>query len=325
MKKRVSGIIIVLVIIICSCERKNNIRIGFLLPNLTDGRYVKDKEYFISKVTELKGTVEIADAGNDPYIQEQQARDMINNGVKVLVIIAVNQNLSASIVRMAHDRKIKVIAYERLIQHCDADYFIAYDHYSVGNLQANFAIERMPHGNYVLIGGDKSDKNAELIKQGQYKILSPLIKNGKIKILYDIFVENWSGESAYQEMKRVIALSGERIDVVLTSNDGMAAGAIQALKEEQPGYPAIVTGLDADSEACMRIEEGSQSMTVYKSFQQQAEIAANLAVNLVRKEKIPAPTSSTFNGMSEVPTILLQAKVVDQYNIKNILATAGNK
>lgn len=320
------AVILLVSCIIVSCGSDKNVRIGFLLPNLTDVRYPKDRDFFTSKIAQLGGSVEFAEARNDAHVQEEQAIQMIQKGVKVIVIAAVNQNLAASIVRYAHDKGVKVIAYERLIQNCDLDYFVAFDHFVVGKEQAGYAIQKKDGGNYVLLGGDKGDKNAELIKQGQHEILAPVIKSGKINSLYDIFVEDWSAESAYIEMKKALVLSGQKVDVVISANDGMIAGIRQALDEEQRGYPVVVIGMDADPDACQRIVEGKQTMTVFKSFRQQAEIAAQLAINLARENKIDKVQQSTFNKSIQVPTILLQPVVVDSTNVKStVLAETKQK
>lgn len=313
----------ILLLLLHSCNSNKKVKIGFLLPNLTDSRYPKDRDFFVEKITEAGGVVEVGDAHNDPNQQEDQARNMIKDGVKVIVIAAVNQNLAASIVRMSHDKGVKVIAYERLIQNCDLDYFVTFDHYLVGKQQASYAVQRKPEGNYVLLGGDKGDKNAELIKKGQMDIIAPLVKSGKIKILFNVFVEDWSPESAHNDIQEVLNLSGEKVDAVLTANDGMAGGIISTLENQQPGYPVIITGLDADIEACRRIKEGKQSMTVYKPFKNEAQIAADLAMELAKGEKINSTNQTTWNGMVNVETNLLQSVIVDNSNIMSSIVKDG--
>ncbi|MDP4188160.1 MAG: substrate-binding domain-containing protein [Bacteroidota bacterium] len=314
--KRMKYLSILIFFIFFSCTNEKSISVGFLLPNLTDGRYPKDKSSFTERIKELGGSVEVGDAKNDPNFQEEQAKEMIKKGIKVLVISAVNQNTAASIVRDAHDKGVKVIAYERLIRNCDLDYFVSFDHYVVGKQQAGYAINKKGTGNYVLLGGDKGDRNAEMIHNGMLEILSPKIKSGEIKILYNIYVENWDKENAYMEMKKVLDLSGERVDAVLAANDGMAAGVIKALDEYHIANRSIITtGLDADADACKRIMEGKQSMTVYKPFKKEAQIAAELAIRQARGEDDKKNLQETWNGKVKVPTILLQSVVVDSTNI----------
>lgn len=123
-------------------------------------------------------------------------------------------------------------------------------------------------------------------------------------------------------MKKALNLSNSKVDVVLVANDGMASGAIKALDEIQPGYPVIVTGLDADLLACKRIIHGQQSMTVYKPFKKQAEITAQLAMDILLGSSIKY-SNSTFNGKINVPTINLESIVVNAANIKSVLVEGG--
>lgn len=302
-----------------SCKSKEELKVGFLLPNFSDSRYLKDRDFFTAKFQSLGGTVEVGNADNDAQKQEQQAAEMLNNGVKVLVITSVNQNTAASIVRMAKRKGVKVIAYERLIRNAEVDYFITFDHYEVGKIQAQYAINQRPQGNFVILCGDKSDNNAELIMKGQLEVLS----KSQAKVVYKTYVEAWNEENAFVELSQVLKLYKEKIDVVLTANDGMAGGAVRALEQYQDSTLAITTGLDADINACKRIMAGKQSMTVYKPFKLQGEMAADLAYRIIKSEKITEAKSFTDNGSIQVPSILLMPTAVDLSNIKSTIIAEG--
>lgn len=61
----------------------------------------------------------------------------------------------------------------------------------------------MPQGNYFLMGGSPVDNNAKLFRQGQMNVLNPLIKEGKIKIVGDQWVDACiAGERAENHGKR---------------------------------------------------------------------------------------------------------------------------
>lgn len=310
---------LLLVFVLFSCKNNQEVKVGFLLPNFTDARYLKDRDFFVAKFKSLGGTVEIGNAENDAQKQEDQAKGMITNGAKILVITVVNQNSAATIVRMANSSGVKVIAYERLIRNSDIDYFISFDHYKVGEIQAKYALKYKPSGNYVILSGDKRDNNAELIMNGQMNAINTAGNSAGIKVVYKSFVEDWSEDGAYFEMRRVLRLFNDKIDVVLTANDGMAGGVLKALDEFQPGYPVIVTGLDADINACRRIVAGKQSMTVYKSFKVQAEMAAAIAFKIIKGDNITEAKDFTDNGLKKVPSISLVGVGVDKSNISSTI------
>jgi len=150
-----------------SCLHNVKPKIGFLLPNLVSDRYLKEKEYFTKKIGELGGEAIIKSADYNDQLQIQQAQELISQGAKVLVVNSINLNSAAAIVRDAHDHNVKVIAYDRLISNCDLDYLLTFDNEKVGKLMTDYVTKLKPDGNYILLGGDKADKNAVWVKEGQ--------------------------------------------------------------------------------------------------------------------------------------------------------------
>jgi len=146
--------------------------------------------------------------------------------------MAVNSNTAAEIVRDAHNAGVKVIAYDRIINNCDLDFYISHNNYNVGKYMADYALHLKPEGNYLMLGGDKSDRNAIFVKTGQLDAIKNNMQSGKIKIVYDVYIEEWSKENAYFEMKKYLKLSSYNIpDVILSSYDGLSYGSNRAFEE----------------------------------------------------------------------------------------------
>jgi D-xylose transport system substrate-binding protein len=280
-------------------------------------------EYFKQKIASLGGEAIVASAEYDDQKQIEQAREMIAQGAKVLVVNSVNMNTAAAIVRYAHDNNVQVIAYDRLIRNSDLDYYISFDNEKVGKLMTEYVTKIKPEGNYVLIGGDKADLNAVLVKNGQMEVLSKFVKEGKIKIDYNVYVEDWSGENAYQELKRYLNLSNVNPVAILSSYDGMTTGCIKALEEENLAGVIAITGQDAELEACRNIINDRQTMTVYKPLKALAEKSAEIAFKMSTGEKFDAPSSKINNGQKEVPAILLEPLVLDKNNMKSLIIDDG--
>jgi D-xylose transport system substrate-binding protein len=308
--------------LVSSCSSRNSVKIGFMLPTLTQDRFPKERDYFIAKVKSLGGEVLFADAQFNDDLQVQQADDLINQGAQVLVIACVNKVKAAIIVRNAHRKNIKVIAYERIIVNCDLDYYVSFDNVKVGEQMANYAVKHKPQGSYVLLGGDKSDQNAIWVKQGQQNILDPLIKQGKIKITYDTYIEDWSPANAYFEMKKYLELGGEAPDAILSSYDGMSTGTINAFQENNSNLP-VITGQNAELQACRNIVSGKQSMTVYKPFKLEAETAAEFAIKCAKGEQIDLGGKTINNGLIEVSSLLITPISVDAENMRSTIIASG--
>ncbi len=133
-------------------------------------------------------------------------------------------------------------------------------------MQSSTLARLAPRGNYVLIGGSPSDSNAKILRDGQMRFLQAFIDRGDIKIVGDGWAKNWDPAEAYAIMSRAIESTKGDITAVVASNDGTAGGAIQALQEHKLAGKVLVSGQDADLAAIIRILDGTQTMTVYKSI-----------------------------------------------------------
>lgn len=320
MVKKLSRIIILslLVFLFNSCtEQKSELKIGFLVDSFEVARWQKDKKYFMEKVKELGAEVIVKSANGNEALQHSQALELMEQGVSVLVIVATNANTAAAIVRDAHKKNVKVIAYARIIKNCDLDYFITFNVEKIGELQADYILNNVHKGNYVLINGDKSDVNAIIEHNGVMKSLKPEIENGNIKLIYDGYIEAWSPKDAEYTMNKIIELSDEKIDAVIVGNDGMAGGVYSALANYGLSGEVLLTGLDAEAIACKRILNGDQAMTVYMSIKKLAYANAELAVKLAKNQKITGKLSFINNGRIDVPSIILEPQAVDISNIES--------
>lgn len=316
-------LVIWVIFFMVSCQQQKKVKIGFLFPNMVSGRYIKEKEYFIKKVNDLGGEALIASADYNDQVQIQQAKELIDQGAKVLVVNSINLNTAAAIVRNSHDKGVKVIGYDRLISNCDLDYFLTFDNEKVGKLMADYVTKIKPEGNYILLGGDKGDQNAVWVKGGQREALSSFINDGKIKIVYDIFVEDWSGDNARNEIKKYLDLSNHAPDAILSSYDGMSTGVINLLKDYNMAGQVLITGQDAEIDACRNIVKGYQIMTVYKSVRLLAEKAAEVSIKLSKGERITDANKKVNNGQKDVNSIFLDPVVVDKNNMKTTVIADG--
>ncbi|MDP4209051.1 MAG: substrate-binding domain-containing protein [Bacteroidota bacterium] len=315
---KISTLLVGVLFLIGGCNiSSNKPKIGFLFPHLQSDRYVKEQKYFTDKIGELGGEAITAEAGADDKVQIKQASEMIEKGAKVLVLNAINVNTAAAIVREAKANKVSVIAYDRLVQNCDLDCFLSFDNEKVGKLMAEYLTKLKPEGNYILLGGDKDDQNALLVKKGQLSVLDPFLKSGKIKIIYSTFIESWSGDNARHEMEKYLDLGGLIPDAILSSYDGLSTGTIEMLKEQKITAPILFSGQDAELAACRNIVAGTQAMTVYKSVRNLAYKAAELSMKLAKKEKLTDVSTTVSNGKKDVPSVLLDPVAVDKSNLKS--------
>jgi len=292
-----------------------NPKIGFSIDDLRLERWTRDRDYFTQAAEKLGAKVFVQSADASEQRQIAQIENLISRGVDVLVIVPYNATVLNNAVREAKKAKIKVVSYDRLILNADVDAYISFDNKAVGELQAQSIVALKPKGNFYLLGGAPTDNNAKMLREGQMKVLQPLIDKGDIKVVGSQWVKDWSASAAMSIVENALTANGNKIDAVIASNDATAGGAIQALASQKLAGKVPVSGQDADLAGVRRVIAGTQSMTVYKPLKQIASNAALLSVQLVRNEK-PAFNAQLNNGFKQVNTMLLKPILLNKQNVE---------
>ncbi len=304
----------------------DKLHIGFSMDTLQETRWARDRDAFVARARELGADVTVLSANSDDNRQMADIETLITSQVDVIVIVPHDGSAMAKAVRLAHQADIPVIAYDRLIRDCDLDLYVTFDNERIGQLQGQYLVDVLAPSDrparIVRIYGSKTDNNAFIVKAGQDLALDPAIASGSIEVIHEDWANEWKPENAKRIMNAAITRHGDRIDGVLTSNDGTAGGAIQALREEGLAGSIYVTGQDADLVACQRIATGEQSMTVFKPITKLASTAAEAAVTLAKGRPIIAK-HGTFNGKIEVPSIFDEVTTVTRANLDETVIGAG--
>jgi len=290
-------------------------KIGFSIDDLRTERWTRDRDLFNAEAEKLGAKVYIQSADASEQRQISQIENLISRGVDVLVIVPYNATVLNNVIREAKKAKIKVISYDRLILNADIDAYISFDNTKVGELQAEALVQQKPKGNYYLLGGAPTDNNAKMLREGQLKVLQPLVDKGDIKIVGKQWVKDWSPSEALSIIENALTANGNKIDAVVASNDSTAGGAIQALTAQKLNGKVAVSGQDADLAGVKRVIAGSQTMTVYKPLRQLAAEAAKLSVELARNQP-PAYNASYDNGAKKVSTLLLKPIALTKSNVQ---------
>ena len=302
---------------------EKQIVIGFSMDTLKEERWQRDRDEVVKAAEKLGAKVLVQAANGNDALQNSQAENLLTQGVDVLLVAPHNGKTAATIVEAAHKAGVPVIAYDRLILDSDLDLYVTFDPVRVGELQGDYAVQRRPKGNYVLIGGAPTDNNALLLREGQMKFLKPSVDKGDIKIVSDQWARDWQPIEALKIMENALTRVNNRVDAVVASNDGTAGGAIQALSEQKLAGKVLVTGQDAELAACQRVVAGTQTMTIYKPIPVLGSKAAEVAILLAKKQPIPDQTKPVKNGRKDVPSILLEPIAVDKDNLASTVIKDG--
>jgi len=298
--------------------------IGLSLDTLKEARWQSDRDNFRARCEALGAKVIVDEANSDDSRQAEDVQSLLAAGVKVLVIVAHDGNAMSKSVIEAHNQGIPVIAYDRMVMNCPLDLYMSFDNVKVGHQQAQYLVDHLPtqgHGKIVRIYGSPTDNNARMFKQGQDEVLDPLIRSKAIEVVHEDWADDWKPENAKRIMNAAIA-KGVQYQAVLASNDGTAGGAIQALKENGLAGKILVTGQDADLDACQRIASGTQSMTIYKPVKALATLAAERAVDMANGGRV-ASNATVNNGQIDVPSILHEVYSVTKDNMLDTVVKDG--
>jgi D-xylose transport system substrate-binding protein len=298
------------------------IKVGLLLDTLVEERWQRDRDLFVERVKELGGEAIVKAANRDAALQEQQARELLNQGVKALVIVASDTEKAAAIVAAANEKKVPVISYDRLVRDSDVALYVSFDNVKVGRMQAEYLLNQAPKGNYLLIGGSQTDNNAKLLRQGQMEMLKPAIAAGSVKIVGEGWADNWSEEAAKALTEEGLKKARNNLAAIVASNDRTALGAIDALTENNLAGKVFVSGQDAELAAMKRIVAGTQSMTVYKPLRPLARMAAGAAMNMAQGQTEEGVVTVN-NGKKDVPARLLEPISVDKETMDRTVLADG--
>jgi D-xylose transport system substrate-binding protein len=295
--------------------------IALLLPDAKTARYETfDRPLFEERVAELGDyRVLYSNADGDATKQQQQAESALAAGADVLVLDAFDTQAAVSIVLSANAQGVPVISYDRLIAGGELAYYISFDNELVGDLQATEfvrALEEEGAGSsgVLMVNGSPTDSNAAQFKEGAQGVIDA----SGLRVLAEYDTPGWSPEKAQEWVAGQIAQYGDQIAGVYAANDGVAGGAISALKAANVSPFPVVTGQDAELTAIQRILTGDQQMTVYKAIRPQAERAAEVAVALITGEEIVAPLE-----IQGTPATLLEPVAVTIDNIMETVVADG--
>lgn len=305
----------------CKRAGENNLRIGFVLDNMNEERYAKDKAFFEAKAKELGADVIFASAESDVAQQMTKVENMISSGVKALVIQPVDSNASASMVKAAKEAHVPVIAYDRIINNAPIDLYVTQDSFKVGVLQAEAAVKAMgKKGNVVILSGAQGHSVAEAITSGVKSVLS---RYPDIKVVVHQYHPGWSSELALRTTENALTKQQNNVQAILANNSGMARGAVQAVAEQKLSGKIFIAGADADLASIRDITKDRQQFEVLKDIRPLAEAAAAAAVQLAQGKAIQSDGKISNGSSVEIAVINTPVYPVDRLNLDEVVIQSG--
>ncbi|MYT05573.1 MULTISPECIES: multiple monosaccharide ABC transporter substrate-binding protein [Streptomyces] len=317
--------------------------IGIAMPTKSSERWIADGNNVVKNLKAKGYKTKLVYGEDDPDQQVSQIENLITQGVKGLIVAAIDNKSLNNVLQQAKDAKIPVIAYDRLILGTpNVDYYASFDNTKVGELQASYIVDKLglksgkgPF-NIELFAGSNDDNNTKYFFGGAMSVLQPyidskklVVKSGQTKI-NQVTTLRWDGTTAQHRMEDVLTSSYKsgRVDAVLSPYDGISIGIIAALKSDGYGSASkplpVITGQDAELASVKSIIAGQQTQTVYKDTRKLAEVASTMVDDVLNGKKPEVNDTKTYdNGSKVVPAYLLQPVSVDKSNYTKELVDTG--
>ncbi|MCM2293196.1 sugar ABC transporter substrate-binding protein [Allorhizobium sp. BGMRC 0089] len=241
--------------------------------------------------------LQIEDAQNDISRQQSQIQNFIAGGVSAIIVNPVDTDATAALSSMAEKAGIPLVYVNRRPVNVDKlpakQAFVGSNEHQAGTLETE-AVCHLLHGkgNAVIIMGELSNQAARVRTQA-VKDLAGKGDCAGLKIIQEQ-TANWSRTQASDLVTNWLS-AGLNFDAVISNNDEMAIGAIQALKASGKSMDkVVVAGVDATQDALASMAAGDLKVTVFQNAKGQAQGAVDAALKLSKGEKVEKDINIPF-------------------------------
>ncbi|MBO7569871.1 MAG: substrate-binding domain-containing protein [Bacteroidaceae bacterium] len=313
----------------CSDNDDNNSdnqkKVAVLLPDGVNlARWVTDKANLeeVMKAYGFNAAFYVAPESPEGAMQQvEQLKTVINEGVKYIVVTAIDyQKINESGLLEQHP-DVKVVCHDRFIlDNPRIAYISSADTKEVGRTQAQFLLNHYHSSGAAtmtieILEGPLSDVNAKAYYEGAMELLRKyidseqlIVKSGKIEYS-QVKSDSWSVADGKKDMKDRLDSygEGECPDMILAATDNQAQGAIEALEEAGITDMPVITGQDDTAMAQSNIKNGKQTMTINKNLKDMAYNTAMIINSLISNSPV-----RTSQSISDIPVFYSSITVMTQ-------------
>jgi len=248
----------------------------------------------VAHASGVKATHFVPDIPDNVDQQKAMVEQVLRGPPDVVIFIPVDDVAMIDSVRKLNDARIPIVLAANPLPGRFATY-VGADDYEIGYREAKYLFDKMDgKGRIVVIeGSPPAPTNRERLR-GYRRAFA---ETPGIEVLGSA-VGNYQQPDGKQVMAKFLQ-EQPQIDAVLSANDAMALGALEALKEAN--RTAIVIGINGILPAVKQIETGALLATVDFNMFKIGCLAARAAVRQIRHEPLPE-------------RIVLPAEVIDKTN-----------
>jgi D-xylose transport system substrate-binding protein len=294
-------------------------KVGIILPDTKSSqRWVTaDPDALKAACQKNNLNCNIQNAQGSATTMKTIAESMENDGVKVLMIVNLDNASGAAIEKEAQTKGVTTVDYDRLTLGGSAALYVSFDGVAVGDAQGK-ALVQCPQVagkssvTYVDVNGAPTDSNAAAFKQGYDGVLS---KQTGWKKVSDQSIKDWDNPTAGTTFASMLQRN-PNIQAVMVANDGMANAVIGQLTNQHLNGKLAVSGQDATAQGLQHIMDGDQCFTIYKPSTKEANPAVD-AITQIVNGSLPQTTASVTDTQTgkKVPAILATPITITKSNV----------
>ena len=255
-------------------------------------------------------SLQFEDAQGDVGKQLNQIQNFIAQKVDAIIVNVVDTDATPKMTKLATQAGIPLVYVNRMPADKTLPEKVAYvgsNEVDSGTLQMKEVCKLMGgKGSILVMMGDLANQAARQRTQDIEDVIATPECSG-IKIL-DKRTAKWQRTEGNDLMTNWIS-SGMKFEAVVSNNDEMALGAIQALKASKMLDKTIVAGVDATQDALASMKAGELKVTVFQNAAGQGQGAVDTALKIIKGEKVPP--------MVWIPFELVTPANLSQYMSKN--------
>lgn len=299
-----------LLVLICGCGSASNgaLHIGVTIYDQSDtfiSSVVRDIEELVQAEegkVQMRIDLSVENSGGNQTTQMEQVSRMIQQGCDVLCVNIVDRTAAASMIDLAEAADVPIIFFNREpvaedINRWEHVYYVGARAEQSGILQGELVVQAWNEAQetvdrngdgvlqYVMLEGEPGHQDALLRTEYSLQALSEAGVSVE-RLAGD--TANWNRGQAMAKTQKWIEEFGEEIEAVLSNNDDMALGAIDAFEEADIPLPLVV-GVDATEPAMEAIRTGKLYGTVRNDGEGIAAAVVQLALAQSGKTNVNAP------------------------------------
>jgi len=268
--------------------------------------------------------VELIELSSEWDAQKELAlfEDLVADQVDAIILQPVSQDAAGHLIQMGHDAGIPVISFDGLAKNTPTDAYVTAYSEKVGEMQAQLVVDTLGTEEPIqvaILEGEAGDDIAERITVGNYTVFDGY---PNVEVVVDQKHQAWDRDKAMATAENAISQYGEELDAIVANNDGMAMGALQAVKAAGLLDKIMVVGADADEDALMAVKSGELAATVNKDPIEMGETVLRVANSIARGQPIADGTYLTEddvlmiqNGDYEIPMVLTSVELITKDNL----------